>query len=280
MLRTKVTFNHIMPKESHTMEISTFLRISLLSLIPTLAIAAPATKTDASTSAVEQTKGSQVLNAEQKLSYAFGASIGQNFKRQETPINIDFFIQGLKDAIFQNKLALTQEEIGQILSSFREEQDKVREEKMKEIAAKNLKEGKAFLEANKTKPGVITLASGLQYKVNAPGAGESPQKTDTVTVNYRGTLINGMEFDSSDKHKQAAMFPVNAVIPGWTEALQLMKPGAKWTLYIPPNLAYGDAGAGNVIEPNATLIFDVELLSVKHPEGAEKAPAQNNKNTQ
>ena len=153
---------------------------------------------------------------------------------------------------------------------------------MKVAAVKNLSEGKAFLDANKTKPGVITLASGLQYKVNAPGSGESPQKTDSVTVNYRGTLINGTEFDSSEKHGQAATFPVNAVIPGWTEALQLMKPGAKWTLYIPSNLAYGEAGAGRLIEPNATLIFDVDLISVNHPKDkdAEKAAEQDKKGAQ
>jgi FKBP-type peptidyl-prolyl cis-trans isomerase FklB len=284
MLGTKIAFNHIIPKESQAMEISTFLRISLLSLIPTLAIAAPAsdmkTKTDASSSTVEQIKGSQVLNKGQKISYAIGASMGENLKQQDITVNMDFFLQGFKDAMIQNKPALTQDEMRQVLSSFQEEQHKKFEEKMKAAAVKNLNEGKAFLDANKTKSGVITLASGLQYKVNTPGAGESPQKTDSVTVNYRGTLINGTEFDSSEKHGQAATFPVNAVISGWTEALQLMKPGAKWTLYIPPNLAYGEAGAGRLIEPNATLIFDVDLLSVNHPKDADKVPEQDKKGAQ
>ena len=271
------------------MEISSFLRITLLSLIPTLAIAAPATttapdtkvKTDANgAAAVTQTKGSQVLNKEQKISYAIGASMGDNLKQQDITVNMEFFLQGFKDAMIQNKPALTQEEMRQVLSSFQEEQHKKFEEKMKVAAVKNLAEGKAFLDANKTKPGVITLASGLQYKVNEPGAGESPKKTDSVTVNYRGTLINGTEFDSSEKHGQAATFPVNAVIPGWTEALQLMKPGSKWTLYIPSNLAYGEAGAGRLIEPNATLIFDVDLISVNSKDGDKKAPAQDKKSEQ
>lgn len=267
------------------MEISTLLRITLLSLLfPTVAIAAsvPNTKTkpDASVSAADQTKASQVLNKEQKISYAIGASMGENLKQQDITVDMEFFSQGFKDAVIQNKLALTQDEMRQILSSFQEEQHKKFEEKMKVAAVKNLNEGKAFLDANKTKPGVITLASGLQYKVNTPGAGNSPQKTDSVTVNYRGTLINGTEFDSSEKHGQPATFPVNAVIPGWTEALQLMKPGAKWTLYIPPNLAYGEAGAGRLIEPNATLIFDVDLISVNHPKEAEKTPEQDKKSAE
>ncbi|MEY3182163.1 MAG: hypothetical protein RLZ35_148, partial [Pseudomonadota bacterium] len=221
------------------MEISSFFRITLLSLIPTLSIAAPdsaasntKTKADAPASASTQPKGSQVINKEQKISYAIGSSMGENLKQQDISVNMDFFFQGFKDAMMQNPPALTQEEMRQVLSSFQEEQHKKIEEKMKTAAVKNLSEGKAFLEANKTKPGVITLASGLQYKVNTPGEGEPPKKTDSVTVNYRGTLINGTEFDSSDKHGQPATFPVNAVIPGWTEALQLMKPGAKWTLYI------------------------------------------------
>jgi FKBP-type peptidyl-prolyl cis-trans isomerase len=268
------------------MEISTILRITLLSLLPTVAIAAPASaadtkaKADTSVSATDQSKGSQVLNKEQKISYAIGASMGENLKQQDIIVNMDFFLRGLQDVMIQNKPALTQEEMRQVLSSFQEEQHKKFEEKMKVASVKNLSEGKAFLDANKTKPGVITLASGLQYKVNAPGSGESPQKTDSVTVNYRGTLINGTEFDSSEKHGQPATFPVNAVIPGWTEALQLMKPGAKWTLYIPPNLAYGEAGAGRLIEPNATLIFDVDLISVNRPKDAEKAPEQDKKSAQ
>lgn len=128
---------------------------------------------------------------------------------------------------------------------------------------KNLKSSQTFLEENKKQPNVISLPSGLQYKIVQQGAGESPGPTDFVTVHYRGTLIDGTEFDSSYAHKEPATFAVNAVIPGWTEALQLMKPGAKWTIYLPPNLAYGARGAGSRIGPNAALIFEIELLAVK-----------------
>jgi len=136
-------------------------------------------------------------------------------------------------------------------------------EEAKKLAEKNKKSGEAFLEGNKTKEGVKTLPSGLQYKVITEGTGKSPKVTDTVTVNYRGTFIDGTEFDSSYKRGQPATFQVNSVIPGWTEALQLLKEGAKWQLFIPPQLAYGEKGAGGVIGPNTTLIFEVELISVK-----------------
>jgi len=138
----------------------------------------------------------------------------------------------------------------------------------KEAAEKNKAEGEKFLEENKKKDGVKTTASGLQYKVIKEGSGASPKETDTVVTNYRGTLIDGTEFDSSYKRNEPASFPVNRVIKGWTEALQLMKPGAKYQLFIPSSLAYGERGAGQTIGPTATLIFDVELLSIKAPEPA------------
>jgi FKBP-type peptidyl-prolyl cis-trans isomerase len=131
------------------------------------------------------------------------------------------------------------------------------------LAAKNLQESSKFLEDNKKKSGVITLPSGLQYQIIKEGAGQTPGTSDFVAVHYRGTLINGQEFDSSLKSKQPATFAVNAVIPGWTEALQLMKPGSKWMLYVPPQLAYGEKGVGHIIQPNSALIFEVELISVK-----------------
>ncbi len=137
-----------------------------------------------------------------------------------------------------------------------------REKEMTEMAGKNLTEGEAFLAANKAKEGVKTLESGLQYKVLTPGEGKSPKATDKVTVHYRGTLLDGTEFDSSHKRGEPAVFQVDQVIPGWTEALKLMKPGAKWELYIPAKLAYGERGAGQKIAPNATLVFEVELLKV------------------
>jgi FKBP-type peptidyl-prolyl cis-trans isomerase len=130
-------------------------------------------------------------------------------------------------------------------------------------ASENKAAGEAFLAENKTQKGVITLDSGLQYKVITPGAGDSPDINDKVKCHYRGSLINGREFDSSYKRNEPAVFPVNGVIKGWTEALQLMKVGAKWMLYVPSDLAYGDQGAGNVIEPGSTLIFEVELLEIQ-----------------
>ena len=143
----------------------------------------------------------------------------------------------------------------------------------KEAGEKNTKEGEKFLAENKTKPGVKTTASGLQYLVEKEGSGAAPKETDTVTVNYRGTLIDGTEFDSSYKRGEPATFPVNRVIKGWTEALQLMKPGGKYKLFIPANLAYGPSGAGGDIGPNATLIFEVELMSAKPAEAATTSPA-------
>ena len=139
---------------------------------------------------------------------------------------------------------------------------KKREEEQKKLAEKNAKEGEAFFAENKKKEGIVTLPSGLQYKVIKEGDGPTPKATDTVSVNYKGTFIDGTEFDSSYKRNQPATFKVKGVIPGWVEALQLMKVGSKWQIFIPASLAYGDKGAGNVIGPNATLIFEVELLSI------------------
>jgi FKBP-type peptidyl-prolyl cis-trans isomerase FklB len=139
------------------------------------------------------------------------------------------------------------------------------QELAKMAGEKNQKEGEAFLAENKKKEGVITLPSGLQYKVIKAGSGNKPKATDTVTVHYQGTLVNGTEFDSSYRRGQPVSFPVNGVIPGWTEALQLMEAGAKWQIVIPSNLAYGDRGAGPQIGPNATLIFEIELISIQEP---------------
>jgi FKBP-type peptidyl-prolyl cis-trans isomerase FklB len=142
---------------------------------------------------------------------------------------------------------------------------KKNEEELKKVTEKNKKEGEAFLAENKKKLGVVTLPSGLQYKVIREGDGQAPKETDTVTVHYLGTLLDGTEFDSSYKRNEPATFPVRGVIPGWQEALQLMKTGSKWQLFVPAGLAYAERGAGNIIEPNSTLIFEVELLSSGEP---------------
>ena len=198
-----------------------------------------------------------------KISYIIGYDIGSNFKKQAVDVDPDIIVRGMKDALKGDKGVLSDEEVKEIMTAFNKELMEKRAEEAKVTGEKNKKEGDAFLAENMKKDGVKTLPSGLQYKVITEGTGKSPKATDTVTVNYRGTLIDGTEFDSSYKRGQPTSFPVNGVIKGWTEALQLMKEGGKWQLFIPSSLAYGDRAVGNAIGPNATLIFDVELMSIK-----------------
>ena len=202
-----------------------------------------------------------------KVSYSIGMNIGNNLKKQAIDVNPDALVYGIKDALSGGKALITEQEVNDTLMAFQKEMASKQSERLKELGEKNKKEGEAFLAENKKKEGVITLPSGLQYKVIKEGTGETPKLTDTVTTNYRGTLIDGTEFDSSYRREQPATFPVKGVIAGWTEALQLMKVGSKWQLFTPSNLAYGERGAGRDIGPNATLIFEVELLSIK--EGAK-----------
>jgi FKBP-type peptidyl-prolyl cis-trans isomerase FklB len=208
-----------------------------------------------------------------KFSYALGMNIGANLKKQSVPVNPDLFARGLRDTLAGRKLLLTEDEAHAVLMAMQNEMRKQQQEKMEVIAEANKKTGADFLAANKTKAGVVTLPSGLQYKILQAGTGPKPLATDTVTVNYRGTLTNGAEFDSSFKRGKPATFGISGVIKGWTEALQLMPVGSKWQLFIPPDLAYGDRGAGSEIGPNAVLIFEVELLSIQAPEKAADKPA-------
>jgi FKBP-type peptidyl-prolyl cis-trans isomerase FklB len=203
-----------------------------------------------------------------KVSYSIGADLGGTFKKQEFDINPDMLLRGFTHAYSGEKLSLTQEEMSQVMQAWQMEMRGKMEGKRKAAGDKNKAAGDTFLAENKKKEGVKTTASGLQYKILKEGKGEKPKATDTVSTNYRGTLVDGTEFDSSYKGGEPASFPVNAVIPGWTEALQLMPVGSKWQLYIPSNLAYGDGGQGP-IPPNSTLIFDVELLNIEKPEKAE-----------
>ncbi len=196
-----------------------------------------------------------------KVSYAIGTQLGQNFKRQGVDIRIGPLLRGLRDAIEGKQLALTDEQIKQVMQSFSQRMMAQRKEKQEAEAAKNLATGRAFLEANKTKEGVKVLPSGLQYKILKEGTGKSPTAEDKVKTHYRGTLIDGTEFDSSYKRGKPAEFPVKGVIKGWTEALQLMKEGGKWQLFIPSDLAYGQRGNRN-IPGNSTLIFEVELIEI------------------
>jgi FKBP-type peptidyl-prolyl cis-trans isomerase FklB len=195
----------------------------------------------------------------QKFSYTAGYQIGQNLKRQNLDLDSKTFSQGVQDAITNAKPRLKPEEMQAAVQA----QQKKDMDKQAAVAKKNLDAGQAFLEANKKKDGVVTLPSGLQYKVVTEGKGKQPKSTDTVVAHYRGTLINGTEFDSSYQRNEPATFPVGGVIKGWQEALPLMKEGSKWQVYIPSDLAYGPRGAGAGIGPNEVLIFDIELLSVK-----------------
>lgn len=210
----------------------------------------------------------------EKASYALGMNVGSSLQRQSVDIDPDVFEKGLKDAMSGGKTLLTEEEARAALMELQNDVRAKQEEKTKLALENNKKEGDAFLAANKTKEGVVTLPSGLQYKILKQGTGPKPTAGDTVECNYRGTLINGTEFDSSYKRGQPATFPVSGVIKGWTEALQLMPVGSKWQLFIPPNLAYGERGTpGGEIGPNATLIFEVELLSIQPKPGEAKPEA-------
>ncbi len=198
-----------------------------------------------------------------KVSYSIGVEIGKNLKKQSVDVNSEFLVKGVKDAYSGEKLLLTDDEMKEALTAFQREMMAKQMEIAKKTGEKNQKEGEAFLAENKTKEGVKVLPSGLQYKVIKAGTGKKPKATDKVTVHYRGTLIDGTEFDSSYRRGQPVSFPVNGVIAGWTEALQLMEEGAKWQVVIPSKLAYGERGAGPQIGPNATLIFEIELISVE-----------------
>jgi FKBP-type peptidyl-prolyl cis-trans isomerase len=203
------------------------------------------------------------LSQKDQIGYSLGVTIGKSMKQDGIEVNSDLFLQGLNDALAGAKLRLTDKEITAAMTALQNSVMEKQAEAAKKAAEENKKVGDAFLAENKTKPGVVTLPSGLQYKIIKAGTGPKPKATDKVECHYRGTLINGTEFDSSYKRGQPATFPVNGVIKGWTEALQLMPVGSKWELFIPADLAYGTRGAGPQIGPNTTLIFEVELLGIK-----------------
>jgi FKBP-type peptidyl-prolyl cis-trans isomerase FklB len=202
-----------------------------------------------------------------KFSYALGMNtakrMGDSLKKQSVPFDPAIVVRGMKDGFAGGKTLLTDDEAQAALTEMQKQMHAQQQAKMEQASAGNKKEGEAFLTANKGKDGVVTLASGLQYKILTEGKGAKPTATDSVVCNYRGTLLNGTEFDSSYKRGQPATFPVSGVIKGWTEALQLMPVGSKWQLFIPSDLAYGDRGAGADIGPGATLVFEVELLSIE-----------------
>jgi FKBP-type peptidyl-prolyl cis-trans isomerase FklB len=208
-----------------------------------------------------------------KVSYSIGLDIGSTLKKQKIDVNADALSAGLRDALSGGKPLMTEEEVKTTMTTFSQELVQKQQAAAQEAATKNAAAGEKFLTENKTKPGVKTTASGLQYKVLKEGTGPSPKETDTVVTNYRGTLINGTEFDSSYKRNEPATFPVNGVIKGWTEALQLMKKGSKYQIVVPAGLAYGPRGAGQDIGPNETLIFEVELMDIKPAPSASATPS-------
>lgn len=221
-----------------------------------------ATQTSATNSVNNSTTNSALSSDIDKLSYSIGIDLGKNFKRQDIAVNPEVMAKGMQDGI-NGKSALTDQQMQDVLNKFQKELIAKRSEQMNKQAEDNKKKGEEFLKANKSKPGVVTTPSGLQYKIITTGTGEKPGKDDTVTVDYTGKLINGEVFDSTEKTGKPATFKVSQVIPGWTEVLQLMPAGSTWEVYIPGNLAYGPRSMGGAIGPNETLIFNINLHSVK-----------------
>ena len=200
----------------------------------------------------------------EKLSYSLGYGVGNQMKNSSVDLDPDIFIKAIKQGLAGDKAAMTDAEMREVIQSFQKEITIKQQDVKKQLAEKNKKQGEAFLAENAKREGVVTLSSGLQYKIVKEGTGKSPKTMDKVSVNYRGTLVSGREFDSSYKRGQPAMFRVGDGIPGWNEALQLMKEGARWQLFIPAHLAYGEKGSSTgIVPPYTTVVYEVELLTVK-----------------
>lgn len=216
------------------------------------------------TNAATASADANALSTEKdRESYAMGMYFGTGWKKNGVDVDLDKLMQGIKDAQSGGKTLLTEDQMRSALMQLQMSLRANHEKMQAQEGQKNMQEGEAFLAQNKTKPGVVTLPDGLQYKVIKEGDGASPSPSDMVTVNYRGTFVNGQEFDSSYKRGRPAEFPVTGVIPGWTEALEKMKVGSKWDVYVPSNLAYGPNGRPPLVGPDETLVFEVELLGIK-----------------
>jgi FKBP-type peptidyl-prolyl cis-trans isomerase FklB len=216
------------------------------------------------TTAAAKPKPPALTTEKDKQSYAIGLNVGKSLHRDDIDIDPKIVLQGLQDAMAGGAVLLTDDQIKTVMTDLQSQVRQKQEEKRLALAESNKKDGAAFLAANATKPGVVTLPSGLQYKILTPGTGPKPTTADSVVCNYRGTFLDNTEFDSSYKRGQPATFPVTGVIKGWTEALQLMPVGSKWQLFIPADLAYGERGR-EPIQPNATLVFELELTSIAPP---------------
>lgn len=214
---------------------------------------------------------------EQKYSYALGQDIGNSLGKMPMQVELDYLVQGLRDVSGEGEGLLTEEEARQVLQEFTQKAQAAQLEKQQTAAADNMANGDAFRKENAAKEGVTTTDSGLQIETVQAAEGPKPTVEDRVTVHYTGTLVDGTKFDSSVDRGQPATFPLNGVIKGWTEGLQLMNVGGKYRLVIPPELGYGASGAGQAIGPNATLVFDIELLSIEGKGEAEAAPAEEDK---
>jgi len=248
-------------------------------------VASPAVSPSAGVAA----PGSTYKTDKDKVSYSLGVDIGRTLQRLQLDLNEDALSKGIGDVLGSKPMAMTDQELQETLQAFQQKMMQKQQEalakkqdEMKVVADKNKADGKKFLDDNSKKTGVKSTASGLQYKVIKEGKGDKPKDSDVVETNYRGTTIDGKEFDSSTKHGSTFSFPVSGVIKGWSEALKLMPVGSKWELYIPAELAYGDEGYGDDIPPGSTLIFEVELLGIKKntgntPAGPEQQPASTDK---
>lgn len=269
----------------HILAAGTLLLGNALAQQTPAATSPPATSPSPSTSTKSATSGAKktgtaaktatpltLKTQKEKFSYALGMKMGENLHKQSVPVDSAILARGLKDGLAGGKTLLTDEQAQAAIMDVQKEMHDKQQAKMQEAGAANKKTGDEFLAANKGKEGVVTLPSGLQYKIITQGTGPKPTATDTVVCNYKGTLIDGKEFDSSYKRGQPATFPVSGVIKGWTEALQLMPVGSKWQLFIPADLAYGDRGAGADIGPGSTLIFEVELMSIE--DKSKEKPAE------
>jgi FKBP-type peptidyl-prolyl cis-trans isomerase FklB len=217
----------------------------------------------AMSTAMAATDATSLTTDKDKLSYSIGADLGKNFKTQGIDINPEALAKGMQDGMSGTQLILTEQQMKDVLNKFQKDLMAKRSAEFNKKSDENKSKGEAFLKENKTKAGVIALPSGLQYKIIDAGSGAKPGKTDTVTVEYTGRLIDGTVFDSTEKTGKPATFQVSQVIPGWTEALQLMPAGSTWEIYVPANLAYGPRSVGGPIGPNETLIFKIHLISVK-----------------
>jgi FKBP-type peptidyl-prolyl cis-trans isomerase FklB len=231
-----------------------FLVITLLGLIAFPALGQETT---------EQPKKLPLKTTRDQASYAIGLNIGRDLKSNPVSFNTEALLQGIRDILADAEPSLDEQQCRAALQEFQQGMQAAAGQRSRTLGAKNKRDGEAFLAANKAKEGVVTLSSGLQYEVINSGNGKSPTGSDTVRTHYHGTLIDGTIFDSSVQRKEPISFAVGGVIRGWTEALKLMKVGDKWRLFVPPELAYGQRGAGDVIGPNATLIFEVELLGIE-----------------